>query len=501
MSEAITGEEPGTIQNWRHVDVLIIGAGISGIDAAYHLQKHLPGKTFKLLDAQESFGGTWRTHIYPGIRSDSDLFTFGFGWKPWSGPPIATAGEILSYLNEALDEQELHTHIQYQTRVKKASWSSSEQKWTVTCERLDRDELEQYTTDFMWMCQGYYDHTKGYMPDYPGMEKFQGQIIHPQTWPEDLDYKGKRIVVVGSGATTATIVPAMAPDAKHITVLQRSPTYFFAAPNRNKLVDELRALDVPQEWIHEIARRFVLRNQAQFTERCQTEPEKVKAELMAGVQRLLPQGYNVDVHFNPRYKPWQQRLAIVPNGDLFESISSGKVSMVTDHIDTFTEKGIRTKSGQELEAEIIISATGLNLLVLGGIEFDLDGAPIDFAKTIGYRGIMFSGVPNLCWVFGYFKAASWTMRSDLVCELMIRVFKHMEEKGAKVITPNLREQDSGMVTEAWVDPAVFNPGYMQRSMHLMPKLGDREPWIFTQDYEQEKAEFSAADLDDGLDYI
>tara|TARA_R110002110_G_scaffold70800_2_gene189513 strand:- start:175 stop:1677 length:1503 start_codon:yes stop_codon:yes gene_type:complete len=490
----------GEIKQMGHVDVLIVGAGISGIDAAYYLQKDMPGKSFKLLDALESFGGTWRSHVYPGIRSDSDLFTFGFGWKLWSGPPIATADEILAYLEEAIDEQDIAKHIQYQTKVRTASWSSADKKWTVISERLDSGELESYTTDFMWMCQGYYEHKKGFTPVWPGMENFKGQIIHPQAWPEDLDYKDKNIVVIGSGATAATIVPAMADDAKHITVLQRSPTYMFAAPNRNDLVEQLRELDISPEWIHEIARKNVLYTSAKLIERCQSEPDVVKAELMAGVQQYLPEGYETDVHFNPKYKPWQQRIAFVPNGDLFQGIASGKASMVTDHIDHFTEKGILTKSGKELEADIIISATGLNMLLLGGIEFDLDGELVDFSKTVAYRGVMFSGVPNLCWVFGYFRAASWTMRADLVSELMIRIFQHMEEKGVSVVTPELRKEDADIKLGPWVDPEVFNPGYLQRSLHLMPKQGDRQPWLFTQDYWDEKEAFPKANLDDGLNY-
>ena len=484
----------------EHYDVLIVGAGISGIDAASHLQKYMPGKSFKLLDALDGFGGTWRTHTYPGIRSDSDLFTFGYGWKPWSGPPIATAEEILAYLDEVLDEQGLRQHIQYRTKVRKASWSSSDQKWTVIAERLASGESETYTTDFMWMCQGYYDHDKGYTPEWPGMENFKGEIIHPQIWPEDLDYKDKNVLVIGSGATTATIVPAMAEEAKHITVLQRSPTYFIAAPNRNDLVNQLRELEIDPDWIHEIARKHVLHTSAELIQRCQSEPDVVKAELIAGIQEYLPDGYETDDHFNPKDRRWPQRLAFVPDGDLFRGIASGKAHMATDHIDHFTEKGILTKSGEELEADIIISATGINLLVLGGIEFDLDGETVDFAETVAYRGLMFTGVPNLCWVFGYFKAASWTMRSDIVSRLMIRVFKHMEDKGVNVVTPELREEDSDMEPEPWMNPDVFNPGYLQRSMHLMPKQGNRHPWIFTQDYLDEQERFPRADLDDGLNY-
>lgn len=496
----ITANPTAKIHQMGHIDILIVGAGISGIDAAYHLQKDMPGKSFKLLDALESFGGTWRSHIYPGIRSDSDLFTFGYGWKPWSGPPIATADEILAYLDEVLDEQDLRKHIQYKTKVKKASWSRADQKWTVIAERLETGELESYTADFMWMCQGYYNHEEGYTPTWPGMEDFKGEIIHPQKWSEDTDYKDKNVLVIGSGATTATIVPAMAEDAKHITVLQRSPTYFFAAPNRNDLVDTLRKLEIDPEWIHEIARQEVIYNSAELIERSANEPDVVKAELLEVMKQYLPEGYDTSVHFNPKYNPWEQRLAFVPDGDLFKGIANGNATMVTDQIDHFNEKGIVTKSGEELEADLIVSATGLNLLVLGGIEFDLDGEPVDFAKTVAYRGLMFTGVPNLCWVFGYFRSASWTMRSDMVSELMIRIFKHMENKGVKVITPELREEDSDLQLGPWIDPDVFNPGYLQRSMHLMPKQGDKHPWIFEHDYPAESVNFPNADLDDGLTY-
>ncbi|MCZ4296446.1 flavin-containing monooxygenase [Henriciella marina] len=499
MNEVAT-KPSGEIHQMGHVDVLIVGAGISGIDAAYHLQKYLPGRSFKLLDALDGFGGTWRSHTYPGVRSDSDLFTFGFGWKPWSGPPIATAAEILAYLDEVLDEQDLRQHIQYETKVTKASWSSADQKWTIIAERLSSGELEAYTTDFMWMCQGYYNHEKGYTPEWSGMEDFKGEIIHPQAWREDLDYKDKNVVVIGSGATTATIVPAMAGEAKHVTVLQRSPTYFIAAPNRDDLVNQLRGLDIPPDWIHDIARKNVLHTSAVLIESCEKEPDRMKAELIAGVQEYLPEGYDTHIHFNPKYKPWQQRIAFVPDGDLFKCIASGEASVVTDHIDHFTEKGVLTESGQELEADIIVSATGLNLLVLGGIEFDLDGEVVDFSKTVAYRGLMFTGVPNLCWVFGYFRSASWTMRSDIVSELMIRIFRHMSEKGAKVVTPELRETDGDIKILPWMDPAVFNPGYLQRSLHLMPKQGDRHPWIFEHDYPLESKSFPEADLDDGLTY-
>jgi len=484
----------------EHFDVLVVGAGISGIDAAHYLQSELPDKSFVLLETQESFGGTWLTHKYPGIRSDSDLFTFGYKWKPWMGAPIATAEEILKYLDEVLDEQDLRKHIRYRVKVTDASWSSESKLWTVQAENLDSGDALTFTTNFMWMCQGYYHHDEGYTPQWEGMEDYKGIIVHPQTWPEDLDYEDKNVLVIGSGATAATVVPAMANRCGHITMLQRSPTYFAPAPNRNDVADMLRELDIPDEWTHEIVRRKILHDQQEVTRRSFEEPDGLKQELIGAAREYLGEDFDIETHFTPKYRPWQQRLAFIPDGDLFQGLAAGKASVVTDQIDRFTEKGVLTQSGEELEADIIITATGFNLCVLGGIRFSVDGADVDFADTVTYRGMMFSDVPNLVWVFGYFRA-SWTLRADMIAEFVCRMFKHMQSLDATVVTPQLREADHNMPILPWIDADNFNPGYLTRSMHLMPKQGDREPWIFTQDYWKEKEEFPAANLaDDSLVY-
>jgi len=483
-------------QGVEHFDVLIVGAGISGIDAAYHLQQSCPGKTFALLETQESFGGTWLTHKFPGIRSDSDLFTFGYKWKPWSGPPIATAGEILKYLDEVLDEQDIRRHIRYRHVVNRASWSAEDKRWTLTVTRSDTGEELRMTGNFLWMCQGYYRHSEGYTPDFPGMDRFAGPIVHPQTWPEDLDYAGKEVVVIGSGATAATIVPAMAEKAGHITMLQRSPTYFFPRPNINELAEQLRALDIPQEWTHEIVRRQILKDQEDVTRRSFEDPESLKQELLTAARAYLGDDYDIDKHFTPSYRPWRQRLAVIPDGDLFLGIRSGKVTVVTDQIESFTETGIQLKSGDTLKADIIVTATGFNMSTLGDIEFTIDGKPLDFANCWAHRGILFSGIPNMAWVFGYLRT-SWTMRADMVSEFVCRLLNHMAEKGAEVVTPELRAEDKDMQPRPLVEPENFNAGYITRQMHILPKQGDRQPWIFSQDYYTEKDEIPDADLDDG----
>ena len=478
------------------VDVLIVGAGISGIDAAYHLQQEFPEKTFSLVDRQASFGGTWRTHKYPGIRSDSDLYTFGFSWKPWTGVPIATAEEILSYLEEALDEQNIKKHIRYRQSVQTADWNSTDKQWTVTMEDLDTAETKSVRCNFLWMCQGYYRHEKGYTPDFPGMDRFTGEIVHPQQWPEDLDYHRKRVVVIGSGATAATLIPAMADDCEHITMLQRSPTYFYARPVNNELAETLGSLDLPEEWIHEIMRRKYLHDQKTIVRRSFTEPDQLRADLLATAKEYLGDDYPLDPHFTPHYRPWRQRLAVVPDGDLFKCIRAGQASVITDHIDTFTSSGITLKSGETLRADIIITATGLELCPLGDIEFVIDGEQLDFAKCIGHRGIMFTGVPNLAWMFGYLRT-SWTMRADLIAGFICKVFSHMDQNGHTVVTPQLRPCDADMPLLPFVNDENFNAGYLMRSMHLMPKQGNRQPWIFSQDYHTEKDIIPATDLLDG----
>ncbi|MBW2400808.1 MAG: NAD(P)/FAD-dependent oxidoreductase, partial [Deltaproteobacteria bacterium] len=419
-----------TPQKTECFDVLIVGAGISGIGAAYHLSQQCPGKSFVVLEGLESFGGTWLMHRYPGIRSDSDLYTFGYRFKPWTGPPVATAEEILTYMGEVIDENDLDRHIRYGHKIASASWSSEENLWTLEGTRTDTGDPIRFTANFLWMCQGYYRHSQGYTPEWPGMEDFEGEIVHPQTWPEDLDYKGKQVLVIGSGATTATLVPAIAGDCGHVTVLQRSPTYFIPGRNVNELADQLRELDIDEAWIHEITRRKILHDQAEFTRRSVEEPEVVKQELLDGVRAYLGPDFDIETHFTPKYRPWQQRLAFVPDGDIFKGLASGQASIVTDQIDRFTEKGIRLKSGEVLEANIIITATGFNLSVLGDIEFAINDKPLDFSDTVTYHGMMFTGVPNMLWIFGYFRA-SWTLRVDLLGDFVCRLLNHMEEKGAK----------------------------------------------------------------------
>ena len=447
------------------------------------------------MKSQESFGGTWITHKYPGIRSDSDLHTFGYRFKPWVGAPIASAAEILKYMGEVIEENDLARHIRYGHRIDAASWSSERNEWTVEATRTDNGEAVRFTCNFLWMCQGYYRHSEGYTPRWDGMDSFKGRIVHPQTWPDDLDYKGKRVVVIGSGATAATLIPAMAPDCAHITMLQRSPTYFRPGRNAIELAEELRELQVDESWIHEIVRRKILLEQAKFTQRTFEEPEKVKQELLAAARAYLGPEYDIDAHFTPKYRPWQQRLAFIPDGDLFRGIRSGKASVVTDEIERFVENGIQLRSGKVLEADIIITATGFNLSVLGDIQFSIDGVKLAFDETVTYRGMMFTGVPNLVWVFGYFRA-SWTLRADLVADFVCRLLEHMQRKGARRVVVALRPEDKDMRLLDWIDPENFNPGYMTRGMHLLPKRGDKPEWQHNQDYWAEKDAFPAIDLDD-----
>jgi monooxygenase len=478
------------------VDVLIVGAGISGIGAAYHLTQEFPDRSFVVLDALESFGGTWWTHRYPGVRSDSDLFTFGYRFKPWTGAPIASGEEILKYLGEVIEENGLAEHIRYRHRVTRASWSSDERCWTVEVRREDTGEELRFSASFLWMCQGYYRHAEGYTPDWPGLDRYRGTVVHPQHWPEDLDYDGKRVVVIGSGATAATLIPALAERAGHITMLQRSPTFFFVRPNVNELAETLRELDIPDEWTHEIVRRKIVREGTAVTKMSFEQPEVLRQFLLDSIRPLLPEGFDVDRHFNPPYRPWQQRIAVVPEGDLFNAVREGKVSIVTDHIESFTETGIQLASGEVLEADIVITATGFNLSVLGDIPVEVDGSPVDFATTVTYRGVLFTGVPNLCYVFGYFRS-SWTLRADLISAFVCRLLRHMEERGATMVVPALREEDADMALGPWVDPDNFNPGYLTRSLHLMPRQGNRDPWRLGHEYVEERATLPAADLEDG----
>ncbi|MBN1092870.1 NAD(P)/FAD-dependent oxidoreductase [Blastococcus sp. TML/M2B] len=489
-AEALDGS-PG-----EHVDVLIVGAGVSGIGAAHHLQERFPDRSFVLLDAQDRPGGTWWTHRYPGVRSDSDLFTYGYRFKPWRGPSIAAGGEILRYLDEVIAEDDLAPHIRFRHRATHASWSTEDRRWTVRVTRLDTGEEVRFTTNFLWMCQGYYNHTRPYQPDWPGMDRFAGRIVHPQQWPEDLDLDGKRVVVIGSGSTAATLIPAIAGQAAHVTMLQRSPSYFLAPPLTHDLATTLRALDIPEEWTHEILRRAYAAEFDELARMAHEAPDELHDYLMEAMKPHLPEGFDVEKHLTPRYRPWQQRIAIVPEGDLFAALREGKASMVTDTIDTFTETGIRLGSGDELEADVVVSATGFNLSVLGDVAFTVDGEPVDFPERVTWRGLMISGIPNMAYVFGYFRH-SWTLRVDLVSDLVIRLLEQMETKKATMVVPTLRDEDAGMQPRPWSDPEDFNAGYVMRSQHLLFKQGDREPWVHMLEHAEEAEILPKVDLDDG----
>ncbi len=480
----------------EHFDVMIVGAGISGVGGAYHLTQQTPDKSFVVLENQESYGGTWRTHTYPGIRSDSDLFTFGYSFKPWKGTPIATADKILQYMGEVIDENDLDQYIRYNHTITSATWSTEDRRWTVLAQKAGQDEPVVITCNFLWMCQGYYRHSEGYTPDWNGMGDYEGQIVHPMNWPDDLDYAEKRVLVIGSGATAATIIPAMAKDAAHVTMLQRSPTYFATGRNSNELAEMLRELDIPDEWTHEIVRRKVIHDGALVTKMSVEHPEMVKEELFGNIKEILGDDYPIDPHFTPTYRPWHQRIAFVPDGDLFHAIKDEKASVVTDDIEAFVAKGILLKSGETLEADIIITATGFNLNVLGDISFSIDDKPLNFADSVAWRGAMFTDVPNMAWVFGYFRA-SWTLRVDLIADLVCRLLNNMDELGVEMVTPVISEADGDMELMPWVTEEDFNPGYIQRGIHLLPKQGDRDPWKHSQDYVADKAELPVVDLNDG----
>ena len=490
--DAITRPQPHGRAGITDVDVLVVGAGISGLSAAWHLKERLPHKRFLVLEREASFGGTWLTHKFPGIRSDSDLYTFGFRFKPWVGPPIATAAEIQAYLGEMIEENGLDRHIRYNHSIETAAWDSATARWTLTA-RLPDGSRRQFRAGFLWMAQGYYRHHQGHWPEYPGMADFKGPILHTEEWDEATDYAGKRVVLIGSGATAATVVPAMAEKAAHITMIQRSPTYFMPGRNENELAELLRPIGVDEATIHDIVRKKIIHDQDQIVRQCREAPEAVAAELLAGVQALLPDGFDMR-HFTPSYRPWRQRLAFVPDGDLFAGIRAGKADVVTGTIARFTPDGIAMEDGTQVPADMIVLATGFNLCVFGDIAFSIDGTPLDLADTVTWRGMMFTGVPNLVWVFGYFRA-SWTLRSDMISEFTCRLLQHMDERGVDavevVLPPELADAPRG----PWADPEDFNPGYLQRDQHLLPKTAPGDEWRHTQDYWREKDVIPRVDLD------
>ncbi|MPY78768.1 MAG: NAD(P)-binding protein [Actinophytocola sp.] len=458
-----------TAERVEHVDVLIVGAGLSGVGAACHLKRTLPHKTFAILEARESLGGTWDLFRYPGIRSDSDMFTLGYRFKPWpEREAIANGPSILRYVSDTAREYGVDTAIRYQHRVVRAEWSSADARWLITAERTDTGEVIQLTCGFLFTCSGYYRYDLGYSPEFPGTERFTGQLVHPQHWPEDLDYAGKRVVVIGSGATAVTLVPAMADDAAHVTMLQRSPTYIITIPGTDALANSLRRL-LPDMAAYRLTRWKNVLLQIGIYQLSRRRPRLVRSLLRKMLRMQLPPGYDIDTHFNPRYNPWEQRLCLVPDGDLFKALSEGSAAIVTDQIDTFTEHGLHLASGEELAADIVITATGLNLLPFGGIDLVVDDEPLELPDTLAYKGVMLSDVPNFAYVMGYTNA-SWTLKADLACEYVCRLLAHMDTNGYDRCVPE-RESDVG--EEPFVDLAA---GYILRSLDKLPKQGRIEPW-------------------------
>jgi monooxygenase len=478
----------------EHVDVLIVGAGISGIGAAYHLQVECPNRTYAILEGRNDIGGTWDLFRYPGIRSDSDMHTLGFEFKPWNAEKaIADGPSIMAYLRETIAENGIDRHIRFGTRVRRAEWSSDTSTWTVQADLADGSSAT-YTCNYLSMCAGYYSYTNGYTPEFVGRERFTGQIIHPQQWPEDLDYAGKRVVVIGSGATAMTLVPAMADAAAHVTMVQRSPTYVVARPATDSIANGLRRV-LPNGVAYRVTRAKNTALQQFMYKRMRAKPDKAKQQLVGLVTKALGDDYPVDPDFTPTYDPWDQRLCLVPDGDLFTAITSGAASVVTDRIVTFTETGLELESGTHIEADIIITATGLNMVTLGEAEFVVDGRPVDFSQTWTYKGFAYSDVPNLASTFGYVNA-SWTLRADLIAGYVCRLLNHMEETGTTQCTPRLRPSDRTMQARPMIDQ--LTSGYVQRAAALLPRQGDREPWINPQNYGKDKKMFRKSPVDDGV---
>ena len=462
--------------NEEHIDVLIVGAGISGIGAGYYLKNKCPSKSFKILESRNNLGGTWDLFKYPGIRSDSDMTTMGYRFKPWTGKNlVADGGAILDYLNDVVDENGFRDKIQYDSHVTKAWWKSNESKWYVTYQDSAHGNESMITCNFLYFCVGYYDYENGHEPEFEGQSDFNGDIIHPQHWPENLNYKDKNVVVIGSGATAVTLIPSMADETKHITMLQRSPTYYMVRPN----IDPIGAFF--RRFMGKTVSYFVMRwkniqLQSWFFKRARKDPKLIKEFLIGVVKEKLNPEYNVDKHFTPSYNPWEQRLCLVPDGDLFNAINEGKASVVTDHVDSFTSNGIKLKSGNELPADIIVTATGLKLMICSNIEIKVDDETIDISDTMTFKGMMVSNVPNVVWTFGYTNA-SWTLRADLTAEYTCKILNYMDKHDYKVATPSPNSEIGEDGT--WLD---FNSGYVTRSAHLFPRNGDRDPWRNTQNY-------------------
>ncbi|MFG1816772.1 flavin-containing monooxygenase [Kribbella sp. NPDC049174] len=456
----------------EHLDVLVVGAGLSGIGAAYRLQTQCPDRTYAVLEARDSIGGTWDLFRYPGIRSDSDMFTLGFPFHPWTAAKaIADGPSILEYLHETASTYGIDKHIRFGQRVVRASWSSADARWTVETTQ------ESYTCSFLYVCSGYYDYDSGYVVDFPGQSEFQGQVVHPQHWPEDLDYTGQRVVVVGSGATAVTLVPAMARTAEHVTMLQRSPSYVASRPAHDAFSDRLRAV-LPEKLAHRLIRgKNVLFSSAVYSA-FRRWPAHAAWLLNSTVARQLPDSIPVDPHFTPRYKPWDQRLCLVPDADLFEVLGDGSASVVTDEIETFIPTGLRLRSGQELEADLVVTATGLRMVALGNIQLTVDGQAVDPHDTFVYKGMMLSGVPNLAWCIGYTNN-SWTLRSDLTSQYVCRLLNHLTATGTSICVPEIDQSEYDAPRRPVVD---LSSGYIQRAASVLPRQGTRGPWRLRQNY-------------------
>ena len=486
------------------LDVVIVGGGLSGIGAACHLVERCPSKSFVILEARGQIGGTWDLFRYPGVRSDSDMHTLGYSFKPWRDrKAIADGDSIREYVREAAREFGIEKHIRFGHRLRRASWSGADALWTLEVEQIrmpiDGDDSPRSRTTtvrgrFLSMCSGYYRYDQAHAPHFEGMEQYRGQIVHPQFWPEDLDYAGKRVAVIGSGATAITLVPAMAKTAAHVTMIQRSPTWVVSRPEVDRIAVGLRRL-LPDALAYRITRWKNVLFQRWVYRQTRRRPAKVREKLLAEVRRHLGPDYDVAKHFTPRYDPWDQRLCLIPDADLFVALQQGRASVVTDRIARLEPAGIQLESGEKVEADIIVSATGLELEVLGGVAFEVDGKRVDFGETFTYKGMMYSGVPNLVQTFGYINA-SWTLRADLTAEYVCRLLQTMDAKRARSATPRLRAEDQRMSRRPWI--VDFTPGYMQRMMHLFPKQGDHAPWLNTQDYARDKQMVRKAPIEDGV---
>jgi monooxygenase len=485
----MTNETDGAVE---HFDVLVVGAGLSGVAAGYYLQTRLPGKRYAILEGRGAIGGTWDLFRYPGIRSDSDMFTLGYSFRPWKGTKsIADGASILAYVRETAQEYGIDQQIRYHQRVQVASWSSTNARWTVEVTVGPDEKRVRYTCSFLYMCAGYYRYDEGYTPTFPGRDDFGGTIVHPQRWPEDLDYHGKRVVVIGSGATAMTLVPAMAPDAAHVTMLQRSPTYVLSMPSEDRIANKLRDV-LPGKTASAVAKWKNVAFATAFFQLCRKAPETARKLLRKGIELGLPADFDIDTHFNPHYAPWDQRLCVVPDSDLFRAIRSGQASVVTDRIRTFTKTGILLESGEELPADIIVTATGLQLLSCGGIRVDVDGRAMELSETFVYKGLMLSGVPNFALCAGYTNA-SWTLRAELSTAYVCRLLEHIDRKGYRWCMPQMNE--TSVETRPLLDLAA---GYVQRAMREFPKQGVKAPWYFPQNYFIDSLMMRLGKIDDGV---